>query len=545
MMSASRRLYHLYAVALVLMFLAAIYLPLVGALLEDDIKISRLEKRTLAPLPSWPGNLQTVQEFPARFADYYADHFGFRQLLVSLYKQLKYHLGDAPSRDVILGKDGWVFLGGISKGYTKYDDPVGDARHVNRYTKAGLRQFASYFSALSYWLKSRGSAFLFVMAPNKHSIYPEYLPDYVEPVHEESAADQLFSYLRARGLTQAVDLRPALIEAKALGPVYFFRDSHWNHLGANHAQKAISEALAAVFPDDISPALFPLKAGTHREGDLNGYVGLLPQRRAALVPDFSGTCKPRTIPEQAAPRDVHTDVCDTGRLRAVIFRDSFFTALEPYFSRIFSRSTYIWTRLDMKVLKEMIEREKPDVVIEEWVERSLPLAPSPVPVLKQIVADGLGSVVALPLSRLRFNDRFRLLSRTRKQLMLESTGEGPYILIPRPDLPPAPAYILHIRLYSSVRAGLELYYTEKNKPGFSANRVLKQMLSEGENDLYFWLYADEIGDTLRLNPVWAKGRLVLHSLEFIALTEPPRQPIRNSASHTPAPSRLGPTGTGQ
>jgi hypothetical protein len=517
-------LYYYYAVALVLMFLAAIYVPFLGALLKDHANVSRLEKRTLAPLPSWPTNIQSVRLFPTRFADYYADHFGFRQPLVSWYKQLKYHLGDAPSQDVIVGREGWVFLGGIRKGYSRYGDPVGDARHVSRYSEAGLRQFSVYLSAVSYWLEKKGSRFLFVMAPNKHSIYPEYLPDYVKPVQAESAADQLFSHLRSHVQTPAVDLRPALRNAKEQGSVYFYRDSHWNYLGANHAQKAIREALSALFPGEIIAELFPMNAGVEREGDLNGYIGLLPQPRTGLVPDFSDACKPRTIPENAAPRDIHTNVCEGGRLRAIVFRDSFFTLLEPFFSRVFGRSTYIWTKLDMEVLKRLLEEEKPDVVIEEWVERELPRVPDPQPVLKKIIGDGMGRVYSVPLNRLRFNQRIRVLSETGKNVVLESTGVDPYILLPRLELLPASAYIVHVRLYSSVSSGLELYYSAGDSPDFSARRVLKQVLSKGENDVYFWLYAEEMRGYLRLDPLWAEGKVVLHSLDIIGLADGSAEP---------------------
>jgi len=46
--------------------------------------------------------------------------------------------------------------------------------------------------------------------------------------------------------------------------------------------------------------------------------------------------------------------------------------LKPYISREFNRSTYIWGRLDYLLLTEYIDKESPDIVIEEVVERSLP-----------------------------------------------------------------------------------------------------------------------------------------------------------------------------
>ena len=518
-MMISRRLHHGASLVLVLLFLTGIYAPFLGGLLQEDEGVSQLEKRRLASRPGWPDDLAALQAYTGKFADYWADHFGFRESLVSWYKQLKYHLGDAPSPDVIVGKAGWLFLGGIRKGYSRYDDPVGDARHVNLFTAAGLRQFSIYLSALHYWLGKQGVRYLFVLAPNKHSIYPEYLPDYVRPVGPESATDQLFSYLKNHPRAPALDLRPVLRAAKARGPVYFFRDSHWNDFGANFAQQAIRRILAGFFPGELDARLFPMKPGSLREGDLNGHIGLLPQTHAGLVPDFTGSCRPGILPPGAAPRDTYTRVCDRGRLRALIFRDSFFSRLEPYFSRVFARSTYVWQKIQLPLLRELLARERPDVVIEEWVERNLPRVPDIQPILRQIVQDGMGEAHSLPLDKLTFNSRMQVLFRSRDKLMLQSSGVDPYILIPLPELPAAPAYILRIRLYSSVRSGLELYHGAEGPLDFSPDRRQSHPLSAGDNDISFWLYADELGTGLRLDPLWAEGRVVLRGLEIIALKE--------------------------
>jgi hypothetical protein len=62
-------------------------------------------------------------------------------------------------------------------------------------------------------------------------------------------------------------------------------------------------------------------------------------------------------------------VCDRpGLPRAVILRDSMAIPLIPMLSENFSRVVYVITR---EFDGALIEREKPDIVIEEFVERSL------------------------------------------------------------------------------------------------------------------------------------------------------------------------------
>jgi hypothetical protein len=61
------------------------------------------------------------------------------------------------------------------------------------------------------------------------------------------------------------------------------------------------------------------------------------------------------------------------QLRAVVFRDSFATALVPFLAEDFSRIAFYWPRPRKHQLPldpALIETEKPDIFIDEWVERS-------------------------------------------------------------------------------------------------------------------------------------------------------------------------------
>jgi hypothetical protein len=54
--------------------------------------------------------------------------------------------------------------------------------------------------------------------------------------------------------------------------------------------------------------------------------------------------------------------------KAVLFRDSFFTKLVPFFAPHFRRSVYYWQyKFDCAV----IDQEKPDIVIQQIAEREL------------------------------------------------------------------------------------------------------------------------------------------------------------------------------
>ena len=66
---------------------------------------------------------------------------------------------------------------------------------------------------------------------------------------------------------------------------------------------------------------------------------------------------------------VHTKGTNENLPRALIFRDSFFSMLEPFTSPLFSESEYIWRNFRDSE-KETILKYKPDILIFEIVERN-------------------------------------------------------------------------------------------------------------------------------------------------------------------------------
>ena len=63
-----------------------------------------------------------------------------------------------------------------------------------------------------------------------------------------------------------------------------------------------------------------------------------------------------------------TEQPDPSRPRAVVFRDSFGSALVPFLSEHFSRALYLW---QYNVDPEIVRAERATVVIQEWVGRRL------------------------------------------------------------------------------------------------------------------------------------------------------------------------------
>ena len=371
-----RGLYKLDSIVIIFIFCASIYTPFIVGLIEKDIEVSRIEKRKLSSRPGIPHTIKDVVEYPQQFNTYFTDHFGFRQWFYKRYIRLMLKVDrDSASSDVTFGQDGWMFLGTLKPGYNRYDDPMGDAINVNLYSQKQLEEFARSIMAIKNWLKDRGIEYIYVIAPSKHTIYFEKMPVYIKKYGDISATDQLTEYLLKHTDVRVLDLRQALIEKKNSKQLFYKTDTHWNHNGANVAQYEIMKEIESIFPGKIKSSI--LKDNEYfsydkKSTDLASFANIGNVLEEGLKPKFKESCSLRKEPVDAKWNDPVTMTCDGQKLTAVIFRDSFFAYLKPYFERKFKRSTYIWKRLNRRDLEKYVAQEKPDIIIDEVVERIFP-----------------------------------------------------------------------------------------------------------------------------------------------------------------------------
>jgi alginate O-acetyltransferase complex protein AlgJ len=353
--------------------LLLIFTPLIMAVVQTDQLVSKREKRKLASLPQLPVNVADVKVFPERFNDYYSDHFGLRESLYCAYRELWFALGDRPSEKVLVGKNDWLFLG--KRKTKKFLDPVGFARNERLFSQHQLQTMAGSYQKRSQKVRERGADYLLVIAPSKSSIYFEEMPAYIKKLRNESATDQFVSYLRQHTDVLILDLRPALLKAKRDQQVYYKVDTHWNHHGANIAQFEIMKVLAGWFPGKIKPEKFSMMDLRRRGGDLGNLTSvwaLMNYNDINPRPVFDQSCEPEILDtrKEGELRVMETH-CQGESLTLLVFRDSFFSALEPYFARKFKHTVVVWGKPGSSAAEHYLRTVKPDVFIEQWAERNL------------------------------------------------------------------------------------------------------------------------------------------------------------------------------
>jgi hypothetical protein len=353
---------------LCLLFVATISLPLAANLAGVDGGDPGAENRELAPFPHLERSMSSIAAFPAGFGGWFDDHFGFRSRLVRWYGEsrlLVLHV--SPSAAVIEGQDGWFFYGD--------DKSVEDYANVEPMTDTALANWREAILRARDWLRARGVAYVFTIAPDKHAIYADRMPAAIARVGDVSRADQLFTAQQDTGL--AVDVRAVELDARARERTYQQTDTHWNDRGALVAYQQIIGAVRARVP--ATPAAWSredfVAADRTIEGlDLAGMMGLtrvLREVDLTLVP--KRVRRARVVdPLGAGPTDelgrLVTEIDDPSLPRAVIFRDSFTSRLVPFLSEHFSRAVYLWQN-DFDA--DVVTREHPAVVIQEIVGRHL------------------------------------------------------------------------------------------------------------------------------------------------------------------------------
>jgi alginate O-acetyltransferase complex protein AlgJ len=360
--------------ALIVCFLLVIVLPGLGLMMKTDAAPSE-ENRQLAPFPPLSLEGDDLTYFPERFNVYFNDHFGFRNTLIRSQALAKVRwLNVSSSADVICGKSGWLFFAG--------ENSVAAYRAAQPFSEDELKQWAHTLENRRRWLAHRHIRYVFTVAPDKHTIYPEYMPEQIERVRDRSRLDQLIAYLKEHTSVEVLDLRPALANAKSRFPTYYQTDTHWNDYGAFVAYQEIARTLRATLPM-IAPrgeSDYDIQVERSEGKDLTKMLGLSNAFSDTLV-----RLRPRqpsrvTVDGQPLDRPI-IESMDTfateqsGRPlpRLVMFRDSFANALIPYLAEDFSRAVYVWSDLFDALL---LERERPDIVLDEIVERKL-MGPPP------------------------------------------------------------------------------------------------------------------------------------------------------------------------
>jgi alginate O-acetyltransferase complex protein AlgJ len=352
-------------VILIALFMALLWLPGLDSVFHFDWTPPRSENRAIAAYPKFQPGWHGMQAYVVGLEAYFNDHFGCRKCLVQWNNKLRWSLfKEQNTRGVLVGKDGWLFMT--------------EAQMIDHYsgqlqfTPTQLHDWQVLLEKRRDWLARRGIPYLFVVAPDKQTIYPEDLPDWITKVRPQTKLDQFFTYMHAHSTVPVLDLRNVVRDAKQMSPTYLKTDTHWNFIGGFAAYQELVQTLAHQVPamklEPMPLASFRLTNWLTPGGDLARILGLSMSESNAYflmpnpeLPQFITKLPPPDHPKEPA---FSNNPKVKGNL--ILFHDSFAGAWIPFLGYHFNRITYLW-QYDLDPV--WIERDKPDVVVTEMLER--------------------------------------------------------------------------------------------------------------------------------------------------------------------------------
>ena len=324
-----------------------------------------------------------LYNFPVQFESYLNDHFAFRNTLVRRYNKLiKVRLGHESKKVLTVEGNRWLFLKKTILDYLG---------HMETSTE-DLERWRRVLEGRCAWLMERGICYLFVVPPNKATIYSEYLPKQIRMVKEETRLEKFIAYMKENSFVPILDLREALFEDKKHRQVYFSTDTHWNGFGIFTAYQQLILKIKHCLPEISDPLPFDIKRFT-----LFTVVGDLVDRGGVEKDEYSDTAQSFSVDgmysySQTENTDawvleelsrmskgnkaiVRNTYNPENKLCAVFFHDSFFPGKDYLMARHFGAVHNLWFRADYDLVKKAVESYHPDVVVDEVQERALYIAP--------------------------------------------------------------------------------------------------------------------------------------------------------------------------
>ncbi|CAF1494332.1 unnamed protein product [Adineta ricciae] len=322
-------------------------------------EIPSTEKRTLAHQPIL--NIWQMNDYIKKFDLFYNDHFGFRIRLVAMYAILNVKIfGISGVFHVIIGRNNWLF---VTDYYPTDPRTLSGWQGFYPYSFDQLMIIQQNLEAENMWFIKRNITFLILPAPDKNSIYPEYLPWRFHTVVGPSRQAQIFEHIKLHSNISMIDVRQALITAKKAHKfdLYFRSDSHWNSIGSFFVYEEIMKRLLPVNPQFVPHRLedFFLDRALKRRGDLA---------------DMANLKVSHVLEHQFVPKQNVTEYNNKGAKKGkILFLGDSFTesAVKEYFRRHFEDVRHVrveksaYSKLDKKIVLQY----HPDVVIYESVER--------------------------------------------------------------------------------------------------------------------------------------------------------------------------------
>lgn len=298
------------------------------------------------------GLQKQYQQYFKAIDEYFKHSSGVHKPLFSLYTHYKTGIwGSNPlPRSVVKGDEGWYFLGEAD------GNPIQKAKGFDTFSTQNLQNIKQRVASYGHWLYQKNIKYYICVAPSKHTTYAKHL--HIQAYSKNTEWQQLSKFL------EIIDLSAKFppVDAKQL---FNKTDTHWNEYAGFWASVALLERIKRDFPDLPVPNFNQVKIDTSvvvEQQDLTRMLQIkVPERLIHLnwaVPELSKEIEKRRF-KANNPKLKH---------KVLLFGDSFSFAMLKFLKESFGEFIFVWSH---QFDKNLIEKEQPDIVITQFVERYL------------------------------------------------------------------------------------------------------------------------------------------------------------------------------
>lgn len=343
------------AVSLAAFFLVILF-PLWGLLFPQP-KVESLEENRNMTEWSFSGSLK---DRIGTLENYLNDHLAFRQSMITAVLRANLLLGESPHPLVAAGFDGWLY----------YFTGTEDLHRGDGLDEDQLKELCDAQQKTTDVFTAAGVDFHLLLAPDKNSVYPGFLPLSHRIRPGVSTVDQMVSALRKNTSVRITDPRGALSFAAENGSLQYYKtDTHWN---ANGAWTAYQVLVDDLLPDHPSIRRLAEEDLVHFEASTSGDLASMIGQKGVMVDTFDCV----SIREETAREDperstggftvmVNGAIPDAPRL--LFIHDSFGEAIAPFLQESFSE---VWFMTNENVtFASLGDLSRFDIVVFEIVER--------------------------------------------------------------------------------------------------------------------------------------------------------------------------------
>lgn len=355
----------IYNLIFVVAFMLLCILPAV-LMDHEQYKSSDIDNKTLTEWPGFSMDRETIDTIE----EYVDDRIGFRSNAIYAYTKLSDDLFSVMVHPLFMyGENGHIY----------YKDPeyIAAYQRLNTDTEY-MDSFVNFLEKTNDYLESRNIRFLYFLAPDKKSIYPEYFPKSIHVKEDEETVINYMSNRLKKSDVEYVIPYEELLNAKESKVIYNqkYDATHWNEFGSFIGQSLIDEHFSKWF-SDVTPLLesdytvsFEKRTNLDQsdfpiDDDVPVYtlISDTSQNASGYLAESINIEVPTFYAHYMNPEV-------TNGKRLLIFTDSYFATYSKFYTNRFSEVFYIH-RQNFEYIQYCVNLLFPDAVIFETAERSI------------------------------------------------------------------------------------------------------------------------------------------------------------------------------